>query len=403
MDVQFSAEDEAFRAEVQDFVAEHYTADMRARAAKSMSGYLYREDHLRWQQALHAKGWIAPNWPVEHGGPGWSATRKYIYETEMARAGSPRVLSFGLKMVAPVIMAFGSDEQKAYFLPRILASEDWWCQGYSEPGAGSDLASLQCRAIADGEDYIVNGTKIWTTRAQDADWIFCLVRTSTEGKRQEGISFLLIEMTSPGIEVRPLLLLDRSSAPEHEVNQVFFTDVRVPQSNRVGEENKGWTIAKYLLEFERGNAYAGMLQGGLERVRQIAAQERAGLRPLLEDDAFRRKLCHLEIEARAVEMTELRTLSSLSAGQRVGAESSILKCRGTEVLQEISQLAVEAVAYYANPFDANVLGFGANESAIGPDYAMSATGKYLNLRKASIYGGSNEIQRSIVAKLILGL
>ena len=198
MDVQFSAEDEAFRAEVQDFVAEHYTADMRARAAKSMSGYLYREDHLRWQQALHAKGWIAPNWPVEHGGPGWSATRKYIYETEMARAGSPRVLSFGLKMVAPVIMAFGSDEQKAYFLPRILASEDWWCQGYSEPGAGSDLASLQCRAIADGEDYIVNGTKIWTTRAQDADWIFCLVRTSTEGKRQEGISFLLIEMQRVG-------------------------------------------------------------------------------------------------------------------------------------------------------------------------------------------------------------
>ena len=403
MDVQFSAEEEAFRQEVRDFIAKHYTADLRARSAKSLSGYLYKVDHVRWQKALHAKGWIAPNWPVEHGGPGWSASQKYIYETEMARAGSPRVLSFGLRMVAPVIMAFGTAAQKEYFLPRILASEDWWCQGYSEPGAGSDLASLQCRAIADGDDYLVDGSKIWTTRAQDADWIFCLVRTSTEGKRQQGISFLLIDMTSPGIEVRPIVLLDWTPAPSQEVNQVFFTDVRVPQANRIGDENQGWTVAKYLLEFERGNAYAGMLQGGLERVRTIASRERAGLKPLIEDDAFRQKFMRLEIEARAVEMTELRILSSLSAGQRPGAESSILKCRGTEVLQEISALAVEAVAYYASPFDSNVLGFGANEPAIGPDYAMAATGKYLNLRKASIYGGSNEIQRSIVAKLILGL
>jgi alkylation response protein AidB-like acyl-CoA dehydrogenase len=300
-------------------------------------------------------------------------------------------------------MAFGTEAQKQRFLPRILASEDWWCQGYSEPGSGSDLASLQCRAVADGDDYILNGTKIWTTRAQDADWIFCLVRTSTEGKKQQGISFLLIDMTSPGIEVRPIVLLDRTSAPAHEVNQIFFTDVRVPQANRVGGENEGWTIAKYLLEFERGNAYAGALQGSLERVRRIATQERAGVRPLMEDAAFRAKFMQLEIEARAVEMTELRILSSLSAGERPGAESSILKCRGTDVLQAISGLAVEAVAYYAGPHDLNVLSFGANEPAIGPDYAMGVTGKYLNLRKSSIYGGSNEIQRNIVAKLILGL
>ena len=403
MDFHFSAEDETFRQEVRDFIETHYTADMRARAAKSLSGYLYKEDHLRWQKSLHDNGWIAPNWPVEHGGAGFTPIQKYIFETEMSRAGTPRVLSFGLKMVAPVIMAFGTQEQKDRFLPRILASEDWWCQGYSEPGSGSDLASLQCRAVADGDDYIVNGSKIWTTRAQDADWIFCLVRTSTEGKRQEGISFLLIDMTTPGITVDPIILIDQSPAPDHEVNQVFFTDVRVPQANRIGDENKGWTYAKYLLEFERGNAYAGTLQGSLERVRQMAAKELDGRRPLIEDAAFRNTIARLEIETRAVEMTELRILSALSTGGRPGAESSILKCRGTDVLQAISELAVEAVAYYAAPFDPNVLSFGGNEAPIGPDYAVNVTAKYFNLRKSSIYGGSNEIQRNIVAKLILGL
>ena len=403
MDFTFSAEDEAFRRDVRAFIEANYTADMRARAAKSLSGYLYKEDHLRWQKALHERGWIGPNWPVEHGGAGFTPTQKYIFETETARAGTPRVLSFGLKMVAPVIMAFGTDAQKERFLPRILASQDWWCQGYSEPGSGSDLASLQCRAVADGDDYIVNGSKIWTTRAQDADWIFCLVRTSTAGKRQEGISFLLIDMTTPGIQVRPIVLTDLVPAPNQEVNQVFFTDVRVPQANRIGEENKGWTYAKYLLEFERGNAYAGSLQGALERVRHIATRELDGRRPLMRDEGFRRKFTGLEIETRAVEMTELRILSSLSTGGRPGAESSILKCRGTDVLQAISELAVEAVAYYAVPFDHRVLDYGANVPPIGPDYAAPVSGRYLNLRKSSIYGGSNEIQRNIVAKLILGL
>jgi len=403
MDFQFSAEDEAFRKEVRDFIARHYSAEMRDRAAKSLSGYIYKDDHVRWQKALYAKGWIAPNWPVEHGGAGFTATQKYIFETETARAGTPRVISFGLKMVAPVIMAFGTTAQKERFLPKILSSEHWWCQGYSEPGSGSDLAALQCRAVADGDGYVVNGSKIWTTRAHDADWIFCLVRTSSEGKRQEGISFLLIDMTTPGIEIEPIIMLDQTPAPEHEVNQVFFTDVRVPRANRIGEENKGWTYAKYLLEFERGNAYAGALQGGLERVRQMAETALDGRLPLIQDQGFRHKLMRLEIETRAVEMTELRILSALSTGGRPGAESSILKCRGTEVLQAISELALEAVAYYAAPFDRRALSFGANEPTIGPDYAANVAGRYLNLRKTSIYGGSNEIQRNIVAKLILGL
>jgi alkylation response protein AidB-like acyl-CoA dehydrogenase len=403
MDFTFSAGDEAFRQRVRDFIAANYTADMRARAAKSLTGYLYKEDHLRWQKALHERGWIAPNWPVEHGGAGFTATQKYIFETETARAGTPRALAFGLKMVAPVIMAFGRQDQKDRFLPRILSSADWWCQGYSEPGSGSDLASLQCRAVADGEDYIVNGSKLWTTRAQDADWIFCLVRTSTEGKRQEGISFLLIDMRSPGIAVEPVILTDLTPPPYHEVNQVFFTDVRVPKANRVGEENQGWTCAKYLLEFERGNAYAGSLLAMLERVRRIAGKELEGRLPLLDEPGFRARFARLEIEARAVEVTELRILSALSTGGRPGPESSILKTRGTEVLQAISELAVEAVAYYAAPFDRGALDFGANQPPIGPDYALNAAGRYLNLRKSSIYGGSNEIQRNIVAKLILGL
>ena len=403
MDFDFSPEDEVFRGEVRAFIAEHYTDDMRSRAAKSTTGYLAKDDHVQWQKALHAKGWIAPNWPKEHGGAEWPPSRKYIFETEIQRAGAPRPVSFGLKMVAPVIMHYGTEEQKKRFLPEILATNVWWCQGYSEPGSGSDLASLQTRAVPDGDDYIVSGRKIWTTRAQDADWIFCLVRTSSEGKRQAGISFLLIDMTSPGIEVRPLPILDQTPAPLQEVNEVLFDDVRVPQANRIGDENQGWTVAKYLLEFERGNASAGGLYGALAKVRHMAGHESEAQAPLMENDGFRRRLDALEIETRAVEVTELRILSSLSSGARPGAESSILKTRGTEVAQAISELAVEAIGYYAQPHDHDVLAFGANMPAIGPDYSMNTAGRYFNLRKASIYGGSNEIQRNIMAKLILGL
>jgi len=403
VDVAFTSDEIRFRDEVRSFIAEHFTEDMRAKSKRSLTGYLDKADHVRWQKKLYKRGWIAPNWPEEHGGPGWTAIQRYIFETELARAGTPRVLSFGLKMVAPVIMAFGTDEQKQRFLPDILESNVWWCQGYSEPGAGSDLASLQTRAVADGDDYVVNGSKIWTTRAQDADWIFCLVRTSTEGKRQEGISFLLIEMTSPGIRVEPIILVDQTAAPHHEVNQVFFDDVRVPQSNRIGPENDGWTVAKYLLEFERGNAYAGALLGGLERIEQIAAHERSDGGRLLDDPDFAGRLAALQIEAESVEMTELRILSSLQSGQRTGPESSLLKSRGTEVGQQIGELAMEAAGYYMLPFDRDVLGFGSNEPPIGPEHAMGLAGKYFNQRKASIYGGSNEIQRNIMAKLILGM
>jgi alkylation response protein AidB-like acyl-CoA dehydrogenase len=403
VDIQYSAEELAFRDEVRAFIAEHHTAEIKAKTAKSMTGYIDKDEQVAWQRALFKKGWIAPNWPVEHGGPGWSATQKYIYDTEMLRAGTLRPLAFGLKMVAPVLMEFGTDEQKQKYLPDILKSNVWWCQGYSEPGSGSDLASLQTRAIPDGDDYIVNGSKIWTTMAQRADMIFCLVRTSTEGKRQQGISFLLIDMTTPGITVEPIVLLDQTEAPEQEVNQVFFADVRVPQANRVGKENDGWTVAKYLLEFERGNAYAGGLHGGLGRVREIARQERSDGGRLIDEPAFAAKLAALEVTARAVEYTELRTLSALSAGQRVGASSSILKCQGSTMTQEVGELAVEATAYYANPFDRGVLDYGANVPPVGPDYAAATAGRYFNQRKATIYGGSNEVQHEIVAKRILGM
>ncbi|MDE0944600.1 MAG: acyl-CoA dehydrogenase family protein [Alphaproteobacteria bacterium] len=403
MDIEYTAEELAFRDEVRAFIDVEHTAEIRSKTTKSMTGYIHKEDHIAWQKALYKQGWIAPNWPVEHGGPGWSATQKYIYDTEMLRAGTLRPLAFGLKMVAPVLMEFGTEEQKQKYLPDILQTNVWWCQGYSEPGSGSDLASLQCRAIPDGDDYIVNGSKIWTTQAQQADMIFCLVRTSTEGKRQEGISFLLIDMNTPGITVEPIVLIDQTPAPEQEVNQVFFADVRVPQANRVGEENNGWTIAKYLLEFERGNAYAGGLHGNLARVRTIAELERADGGRLIDDPAFSTKLAALEVQARAVEFTELRTLSALSAGQRVGASSSILKCQGSSMTQDVGELAVEAAAYYANPFDQSVLDYGANIPPIGPDYTMAAAGRYFNQRKATIYGGSNEVQHEIVAKHILGM
>ncbi len=403
MDIDYTAEELAFRDEVRAFIAEHHTPEIRAKTAKSMTGYIDKDEHMAWQKALSKKGWIAPNWPVEHGGPGWSATQKYIYETEMMRAGTLRPLAFGLKMVAPVIMEFGTEEQKAKYLPDILASNVWWCQGYSEPGSGSDLASLQTRAIPDGDDYIVNGSKIWTTMAQRADMIFCLVRTSTEGKRQEGISFLLIDMTTPGIKVEPIVLMDQTEAPHQEVNQVFFQDVRVPQANRIGKENDGWTVAKYLLEFERGNAYAGGLQGGLAKIRNIAEQESADGGRLVDDPAFAAKLAQLEITTEAVQFTELRTLSALGAGQRVGASSSILKCQGSSMVQAIGELTVEATGNYASPFDRGVLDPGANVESIGPDYAPAAAGRYFNQRKATIYGGSNEVQHEIVAKRILGM
>ncbi len=403
MDLSFSSAEEKFRQEVQEFIAQEYSADMRDALKKSPTNYLDPDRQRQWQRALHEKGWAAPRWPIEYGGTGWTAAEHYIYETEISTAGAPRPISFGARMVGPVIIQFGRPDQKERYLPRILTFDDWWCQGYSEPGSGSDLASLSTRAIRDGDHYIVNGSKIWTTLAQHADMIFCLVRTSTEGKRQEGISFLLIDMNTPGIRVEPILLIDGEQAPFHEVNQVFFDDVRVPVENRIGEENKGWTYAKYLLEFERGGSYGASIRASIAKARQLAEHERSGGRPLIEDPDFRTKIARLEMEVRAVEVSELRILGSLGAGERPGAESSLLKLRGTELGQAVTELTMQAIGYYAHPHESEYLSPGSNAKPIGLEYSVTVTPRYFNYRKASIYGGSNEVQRNIIAKLILGL
>ena len=403
MDLDFNQDDLDFRNEVRDFIKVSYTQEMKDELARSKNGSASKDLHLKWQKSLYEKGWIAPNWPEEHGGPGFTTTQKYIFETEMAHAGAPRTIPFGLSMVAPVLMEFGSEEQKKKYLPDILSSKVWWCQGYSEPGSGSDLASLQCKAEDKGDHYLVNGTKIWTTLAQHADMIFCLVRTSKTEKPQEGISFLLIDMKSPGIDIRPLITLDQSPAPYQEVNQVFFEDVKVPKENLVGEENKGWTYAKYLLEFERGNSYSPSLYRGIKKLKDIAKDTSIGNdKYLINDIDFVSKLNQCEIEVQALEFVELRIFSALSAGQRVGPESSILKCRGTELQQKIQELSVEAIGYWSSPFVLDTFA-NINEPSIGPDYAATITPSYLNGRKTTIYAGSNEIQRNIISKAVLGL
>ncbi len=403
MDLEFSKEDFAFQQEVREWIAENYPQEMRERKARSPGGHLTREDHVYWQQALYRKGWAGLNWPVEYGGPGFTPTQRYLYDLEMAAAGTPQVLPFGLNMVAPVIMKFGTEEQKQKYLPDILASRTWWCQGYSEPGAGSDLASLRTKAVRDGDHYIVNGTKTWNTLGQYADMIFCLVRTSEEEIRQLGISFLLIDMHSPGIEVVPIKTIDCPPDGYQEINMIHFTDVKVPVENLIGEEGKGWTCAKYLLEFERGNAYSHGLKAGLEQLRKIASVESDSGSVLMENPDFRRKVAETEIAVSAMEFTELRILSSLSAGKNVGPESSLLKCRGTELQQTLTELVLEATGNYAVPFDNPPPVKGLNREPIGPDYASVAAPEYFNTRKVSIYAGSNEIQRNIMAKMVLGL
>lgn len=402
MDLSFSKEDEAFRQEVRDFIAHAYTDDIRAKMARSKHGYIDKASHVKWQKALAKKGWLAPNWPTEYGGPGFTRSQKYIFDVEMGRAGVPHTIPFGPTMVAPVIMKFGTPEQKKKFLPDILETNVLWCQGYSEPGSGSDLASLQTKAEDKGDHYLVNGSKIWTSVAQWADWIFCLVRTSREGKPQEGISFLLIDMKTQGVKVEPLVLLDGTPGPHQEVNQVFFTDVKVPKENLVGEENKGWTCAKYLLEFERGNPYSAGLTKALTKVKKIAKDQKVGDHTLADEPEFRNKVAYLETQIAAMEFTELRIFSALSTGGNVGPESSMLKCRGTELQQAVSELAVEALGNYVQPFVEDGM-IDTNEPSIGPDYAMTVAPYYFSLRKASIYAGSNEIQRNIMAKAVLGL
>ncbi|MDP7547754.1 MAG: acyl-CoA dehydrogenase family protein [Alphaproteobacteria bacterium] len=393
MDMHFRPEDLAFQAEVRQFIQENLPRDLADKVRRGL--HLDKQDFVFWQKKLNQRGWFAPHWPVELGGVDWSPSQHYLFQNEQVEGYCPPVIPFGVRMVAPVIFTYGSEEQKQRFLPDILDSTAWWCQGYSEPGAGSDLASLQTKAVRKGDHYIVNGAKTWTTLAQYADWIFCLVRTAGEGKPQEGISFLLIDMKSPGIEVTPIITIDGA----HEVNSVFFTDVRVPAENLIGQENLGWTYAKFLLLFERSNSLTGGLKQQLRRLRGIAEQELSGGEPLSADPAFAARLADYEVRLRSYEFLELRTLGN----SRPGAEASYLKIIGTDLQQLASELTLQAVAYYGNPYIRDALVHGYNEAPVGPDYAAPAAPQYFNYRKTAIYAGSNEIQRNILSKAVLGM
>ena len=400
MHVSLTDEERRFQQEVRTFFADKYPRDIRDKVNNDVP--LSKEEYVRWQTILFEQGWSAVNWPVEYGGTGWTTVQHYLYANEMAMANAPDMVPFGVKMVGPIIYTYGSDAQKARFLPDILESRVWWCQGYSEPGSGSDLASLKTRADRDGDHYVINGTKTWTTLGQMADWIFCLVRTSSDvARRQEGISFILVDMQTPGVTVRPIITIEG----EHEVNEVHFEDVRVPADNLIGEEGKGWTYGKVLLQHERTNI-AGVARSKyrLSRLREKAAQPIHGARPLAEDRNFLRKLATLEIELKALEYTELRTLAAVAVGKAPGPESSILKIRGTEIQQGLDELFMEAAGYYALPFvpDQYELEF-AEEERIGHGGETRTSLRYFNNRKASIYGGSNEIQKNIIAKHVLGL
>src|ERR1700677_4649211 len=396
MNLEFSPEDLAFRDEVRAFIDENYPAHLKGKRVNEDS--FQKEDYTAWHRILAKKGWIAPSWPKEFGGTDWTPTQKYIWSEEQARADTIPILPFGISMVSPVIYTFGTPEQKAKFLPPTYNGDIWWCQGYSEPGAGSDLASLRTRAVREGDHYMVNGQKTWTTYAQFADWGFFLVRTDPDAKPQAGITFLLIDMKAPGISVRPIITLEGG----HEVNDVFLDNVKVPVENRIYHENQGWTCAKALLLHERsGIAGVARSKRGLEKLRQMSRTQLADdAGPLLTDPAFKRKVAELEIDLTALEFTELRTLAGESSGKGPGPESSILKIKGTEIQQRLTELALEAAGHYGAPYLRDA---PHNLGAIGPDDAHGAAGRYFNNRKTSIYGGSNEIQRNIIAKVVLGL
>ena len=402
MDLNFTPEEEQFRSEVRDFLAARLPARLSDKVASGK--HLSKADMEEWHAVLNQRGWLASHWPQEYGGPGWSAIEKFIFENECALANAPRTVPFGVNMLGPVLIKYGNEAQKAYWLPRILDGSDWWCQGYSEPGAGSDLAAVQTTAVratdAQGAHYIVNGQKTWTTLGQHAGMIFCLVRTDREAKKQEGISFLLIDMKSPGVEVRPIITLDGA----HEVNEVFFTDVRVAAENLVGAENRGWTCAKYLLTYERTNiAGVGLSVAALLRLKRIAAQQRRNGRALAEDPLFAARLARVEIDLDNMKTTNLRVIAAVAGGGVPGAESSMLKIRGTEIRQEISSLTRRAMGIHARPFVAAELDDDYAAAQTGPDFAAAAAAQYFNHRKLSIFGGSNEIQKNIISKMILGL
>ncbi len=392
MDLTLGPQYEEFRDEVRAFLDDKLDEDLRRDARISAGMFQDYETNIRWHRILHEKGWIAPSWPQEYGGTGWDVMQRYIWATESAEADAPTLFPTGLGMCGPMLIGHGTEEQKAYYLPRILSGEDYWCQGYSEPGAGSDLASLQLRADSDGDDYVLNGSKIWTSHAQHANRMFCLVRTSSDGKPQEGITFLLLDMDTPGLTVEPIIF----SSGEYEVNQVFFDNARVPKSNRVGKENDGWTVAKYLLEFERGGGNAaGRLRSALNRLKGLSMGE--------GDADFLDKLARAETRVDALQFTEFRIISATGNGGRPGPESSILKNLSSDLGQHLSELAIEKLGGYTAVHQPEARVPGANVEPIGPADQVAALPQYLNYRASSIAGGSDEVQKNIIAKAVLGL
>lgn len=398
MDLSYSTQDLAFKEQVSTWLQENLPADLRDKVIGHRR--LSRDDYVRWHRIVAAQGWAGASWPVEHGGPGWTAVQRHIWDEACALAGAPIIMPFGVNMVAPVIMAFGNEAQKRHYLPRILNCDDWWCQGYSEPNAGSDLAALRTKAERDGDHYVVNGQKTWTTWAQHANMIFCLVRTDSGARKQEGISFLLISMDSPGITVRPIIMLDE----EHEVNEVFFDNVRVPVENLVGTENQGWTYAKYLLGHERTNiAAVGRSKRELLLLKKLAVNQKKGGKDLLTDPVFASKVASLEIDLMALEVLVQKTIDLQSKRGAPIPEASMLKIKGSEIQLRIGELMLEAVGPYGAPFDPEYLEGTRAHSVSDNDEAAPIAALYLNQRKIAIYGGSNEVQKNVIAKQVLGL
>ena len=397
MKIEFSSEHEAFREEVRSFLADALSDDLQEAQRACPGIFLDYRYNIRWHRILYRKGWVAPAWPKAYGGTGWDLIQRYIWTTESTLASAPSLAPMGLGMCGPMLIGHGSEAQKNYYLPRILSGEDYWCQGYSEPGSGSDLASLQLAASRDGEEYVLNGTKIWTTHAHFANRMFCLVRTDASGRPQQGITFLLLDMDTPGITVQPILF----ASGTHEVNQVFFDDVRIPVSNRVGEENQGWTVAKYLLEFERGGGGTAAHRSALERVRRLAAAIPTDQGTLLDDADFKAKIDATAVQLEANQFTEFRIMAAASQGQNPGPESSIMKNLSADLGQRITELALEAVGCSGIIQAADAA--GDNRPPAGPAGGEMAFTRYFNLRASSIAGGTNEVQKNIVAKLVLGL
>ena len=391
MELELTEEEIAFRGEVQQLLETELTDEIKAATAKTTTVFADKDVALAWQAILHKRGWAGVSWPKEFGGTGWSSNQRYIFNQECVKAGAPGLIPLGLRMLAPVIFRYGTQEQQDYYLPKILSGEHYWCQGYSEPGAGSDLASLKMKAEKDGDDYIVNGTKIWTTHAQFADHIFCLVKTDAEVKPQAGISFLLIDMDTPGITVEPIITI----AGDHEVNQVFFDDVRVPITNRVGPENEGWSVAKYLLEFERGGGTAATgLRLAMQNLRTL-------LNELPEEHELRKRAMQIEIEISALSQMETDLQTRVASGMNLGTGSSLMKNMVSGLGQLISTTRLEAIAYYGLPH--NNLLWLEGKPGVGQENTQTVIATYLNNRASSVFGGSREVQKNIIAKTVLGL